>query len=86
MRRVLLVSFLVVAVICLPSSGCAQLTTLERPAAQHVAKDYRFESGQSSLRIPIDEDDGYIFLQLNINDSAPDVPANLVILKSSKRP
>ncbi|HEX6730957.1 MAG TPA: aspartyl protease family protein [Pyrinomonadaceae bacterium] len=58
-------------VICLQSSGCAQQATLVRPAAQQVAKDYRFAAGQSSLRIPIDEDDGYIFLQLSINDSGP---------------
>lgn len=69
MRRVLSISSLVVAVICLQSSGCAQMVTLERPVAQQVANDYRFASGQSSLRIPIEEDDGYIFLRLRINDS-----------------
>jgi predicted aspartyl protease len=71
MRRVLSVSFLVVSVICSPSSGCAQRATLERPVAQQVANDYRFAYGQSSLRIPIEEDDGYIFLELRINDSGP---------------
>lgn len=71
MRRVLSVSFLVVVVIWVQSSGCAQQPTLERHPSQEVAKDYRFASGQSSLRIPIEEDDGYIFLQLRINDSGP---------------
>src|SRR5687767_13678671 len=34
-------------------------------------KDYRFASGRSALRIPFEEDDGHIFLQARINNSAP---------------
>ena len=40
-------------------------------AAQKDQKDYRFTSGQSALRIPFEENDGHIFLQVRINDSAP---------------
>jgi predicted aspartyl protease len=43
------------------------LTTL----GQASQKDYRFTSGTSALRIPFEEDDGHIFLQVRINDSAP---------------
>ncbi len=71
MRRILSVSLLMVVVFWFHSSGCAQQATLERRPSKEVAKDYRFASGRSSLRIPIEEDDGYIFLQLRINDSGP---------------
>jgi hypothetical protein len=35
------------------------------------SKDYRFTSGRAALRIPFEEDDGHIALQLRINKSAP---------------
>jgi hypothetical protein len=34
-------------------------------------KDYRLVSGHSALRIPIEEEDGHIFLKVRINNSAP---------------
>jgi predicted aspartyl protease len=34
-------------------------------------RDYRVASGHSALRIPFEEDDGHIFLQVRINNSAP---------------
>ena len=34
-------------------------------------KDYRFASGRSALRIPIEEDNGHIFLSGRINNSGP---------------
>ena len=71
MVRFLLVSLLVVVIIWMQSSGCAQQATLETPSTKNVSKDYKFASGHSASRIPIEEDDGYIFLQLRINDSDP---------------
>jgi predicted aspartyl protease len=71
MRRVLLRSLSMLVVMWLQSSGCAQQTTPETVSRNEPEKDYKFASGHSSLRISFEEDDGYIFLQLRINDSEP---------------
>ena len=70
MRGVLLMSVSVM-VIWSQSFGCTHQATVERPFTEAAAKEYKFTSGQTSSRIPFDEDDGYIFLQLRINGSAP---------------
>lgn len=36
-----------------------------------MQKDPRFSAGRSALKIPFEEDDGHIFLQVRINDSTP---------------
>ena len=52
-------------------SGNAQRSGTDGSVANNGQTDYRFISGHSSLRIPFEEDDGHIFLQVRINDSAP---------------
>ena len=51
--------------------GSTQRPGTDNPVAKRGQSDYRFTSGHSALRIPFEEDDGHIFLQVRINDSAP---------------
>src|SRR5882724_11807865 len=39
--------------------------------SQPRSRNFRFVSGNSALGIPFQEDDGHIFLQVRINNSAP---------------
>lgn len=52
-------------------SCSAQQPGTDNSVAQKPQSDYRFTSGDRALRIPFEEDDGHIFLQVRINDSAP---------------
>ena len=51
--------------------GSAQQFRRNISTSKESQKDYRFTEGHSALRIPFEEDDGHIFLQARINDSAP---------------
>lgn len=64
-----MISFLVLA-ISLQSYGCQQFRRYSSVEAQSQ-QDYRFASGHSATRIPFEEDDGHIFLQVRINNSDP---------------
>lgn len=48
-----------------------QINLRESASKPESQRDYRFASGHSALRIPFEEDDGHIFLQARINNSAP---------------
>lgn len=68
--RVLVVSTALVVAISIQLCGGAPQFTKDVSTAPDE-KDYRFTSGHSALRIPLEEDDGHIFLQIRINDSKP---------------
>jgi hypothetical protein len=55
----------------IPVSGCASQVARISPSDNDSKKNYGFTSGTSALRIPIEEDDGHIFLQVRVNDSKP---------------
>lgn len=71
LRHALVVYIAVGLVFWIPVSGCASQVARIPPLDNHSQKDYGFTSGTSALRIPIEEDDGHIFLQVRINDSKP---------------
>lgn len=71
LRGELIICISVVLVVWVPLSGCAQQFSKEKSTTRAGDKDYRLASGHSALRIPLEEDDGHIFLQVSINDSRP---------------
>ena len=71
LRGALIVCLSAVLVGSVPQSGCAQQFSKGKSTAQDGDKDYRLASGHSALRIPIEEEDGHIFLKVRINHSKP---------------
>jgi predicted aspartyl protease len=69
MKMVMCISIVLIA--CVPLSGCAQPFSKEKSTTSSADKDYRLASGDSALRIPLEEDDGHIFIKVRINDSKP---------------
>ena len=71
LRRALAGCIAIALVFWIPVSGCASQVARIPPSDNDSQKNYGFTSGTSALRIPIEEDDGHIFLQVRINDSKP---------------
>jgi hypothetical protein len=64
-RLVVSVSSLAAFVVLCPAPRAPALSSADEQ------KDYQLDAGHSALRIPFEEDDGHIFLQARINNSAP---------------
>ena len=71
LRGGLIIWISVVLVTWVPLSGCAQQFSKENPTTRDGNRDYLLGSPNSALRIPLEEDDGHIFLKVRINDSGP---------------
>ena len=69
MKIVMCISIALVAFVSLP--GCAQQFSKEKSPTSSGDKDSRLTYGHNVLRIPFEEDDGHVFLQVRINDSKP---------------
>ncbi len=57
--------------LCVSALQSAQRSESKSAVSSQTHKDYGFTSGNPSLRIPFEEDDGHIFLRVRINDSSP---------------
>lgn len=54
-----------------PQSGCAQQSSKEKSTTSDGDKKPQLAPAPGAVRIPLDEDQGYIFLKVRINNSGP---------------
>lgn len=71
LRAALIICIWAALVGSVPQSGCAQQSSKKKSTTSDDEKEHRLASAPNAVRIPLDEDQGYIFLKVRINNSRP---------------